>query len=71
MRDLSLGLLSLGLGLTEHDEIVGVAYEAIAELVELPIQIVQDDVGQQRTGDSSYTVDNLTGQGFRAQRRQE
>src|SRR6266436_2901739 len=50
MRDLGLGLLSLGSGLAEHHKVIGVAHEAVAELVELPVQMVQDDVGQQRAG---------------------
>src|SRR5205823_8206910 len=46
-------LLSLGFGLAEHHEIIGIAHEAIAEFVELPVQMVKDDVGQQRAGDAS------------------
>src|SRR6266446_552090 len=52
MRDLGLGLLSLGSGLAEHHEIIGVTHEAVAELVELPVQMVEDDVGQQRAGNA-------------------
>src|SRR5438445_3437766 len=60
-RDLSLGLLSLGGGLAEHDKIIGIAHEAIAEFVELPIQMVENDVGQQRTGDPSLGSANRGG----------
>src|SRR5437867_8095360 len=61
MRDLSLGLLSLGLGLAQHDKVISIAHEAVAELVELPIQMVQDDVGQQRAGDASLGSANCGG----------
>src|SRR5215470_2694255 len=52
MRDQSLSLLSLGLGLAEHDEVIGVSHEAKAVLIELPVQVVEDGVGQQRTDDA-------------------
>ena len=52
LRDLSLGLLSLGGGLAQDHKVIGVAHEAVAEFVELPVQMVQDDVGQQRAGDA-------------------
>src|SRR6266576_2595113 len=45
LRDLSLGLLSLGGGLAQDHKVIGVAHEAVAEFVELPVQMVQDDVG--------------------------
>ncbi len=41
----------MGAGLTQNHEVIGITHEAKAALVELPVQIVEDDVGQQGTDD--------------------
>ena len=45
--DLGPSLFGLGAVLTKHDEVVGVAHEAQAELIEMPVEPVEDDVCQQ------------------------
>ena len=42
----------LRLGFAEHDEVVGVAHEAIAGRVELPVEAVESDVGEQGRNDA-------------------
>ena len=61
MRDEGQSLLCFGVGLTEHHEVVGVAREAEAESVEMPVQMVQDDVSQQRADDPSLGGANRGG----------
>ena len=53
LLDQDLGLFRLGAGRAEHDEIVSISNKLIAELVQLPIQTVQHNVGQQRGNDPS------------------
>ena len=65
------GLLSLSGGAAEHHEIVGIAHEAIAALMKPPVQMIENDVGQQRTDDPSYTVDNFRFFRFRRQQLRE
>jgi hypothetical protein len=43
----------LGAVLTKHDEVIGVAHEAQAELIEVPVEPVEDDVCQQGGDDSA------------------
>lgn len=50
--DLGPNLFGLGAVLTQHDEVIGVAHEAQAELIEVPVEPVEDDVCQQG-GDNS------------------
>ena len=50
--DLGPSLFGLGAVLTKHDEVIGVAHEAQAELFEVPVEPVEDDVCQQG-GDNS------------------
>ena len=45
--DLGPSLFGLGAVLTKHDEVVSVAHEAQAELIEVPVEPVEDDVCQQ------------------------
>lgn len=45
--DLGPSLFGLGAVLTKHDEVIGVAHEAQTELVEMPVEPVEDDVCQQ------------------------
>ncbi|MGB7914539.1 MAG: hypothetical protein WCF79_04495 [Rhodomicrobium sp.] len=45
--DLGPSLFGLGAVLTKHDEVVGVAHKAQAELIEVPVEPVEDDVCQQ------------------------
>ena len=52
-------LFGLRLGRAEHHEVIGIAREAIAGLMKLPVQVIENDVGQQRRDDPSYTVDNF------------
>ena len=52
-------LLSLGACLGDHHKVVGISGESIAVLVQLPVQVIENDVGQQRRNDPSYTVDNF------------
>ena len=51
--DLGPSLFGLGAVLTKHDEVVGVAHEAQAELIEMPVEPVEDDVCQQGGDDSA------------------
>ena len=46
-------LLDADLGPAENHEIVGVAHEAVAGVVELPVEAVQSDVGKQGGYDPS------------------
>ena len=57
--DLGPSLFGLGAVLTKHDEVIGVAHEAQTELIEMPVEPVEDDVCQQGGDYSSYTKDNL------------
>jgi hypothetical protein len=57
--DLDPSLFGLGAALTEHHEVVGIAHEAKADFVQMPVEPVEDDVGQQRGDDASYTKDNF------------
>src|SRR5262249_8116000 len=43
----SVCLLDLGLRLAQDHEVVGITHEAKAGVVELPVETVQSDVGQQ------------------------
>jgi hypothetical protein len=52
-------LFGLGAVLTKHDEVVGVAHEAQAELFEVPVEPVEDDVCQQGGNNASYTKGNF------------
>jgi hypothetical protein len=45
--DLGPSLFGLGAVLTKHDEVIGVTHEAQAELIEVPVEPVEDDVCQQ------------------------
>ena len=47
------GLLSLSGGKAKHHEVIGLTHEAIAVFVKPPIQMMEHDVGQQRTDDAS------------------
>ncbi len=51
--DLGPSLFGLGAVLTKHDEVIGVAREAQAELIEVPVEPVEDDVCQQGGDDSA------------------
>jgi hypothetical protein len=51
--DLGPSLFGLGAVLTKHDEIIGVAHEAQTELLEVPVEPVEDDVCQQGGDDSA------------------
>jgi hypothetical protein len=51
--DLGPSLFGLGAVLTKHDEVVSVAHEAQAELFEVPVEPVEDDVCQQGGGNSA------------------
>ncbi len=51
--DLGPSLFGLGAVLTKHDEVIGVAHEAQAELFEVPVEPVEDDVCQQGGDDSA------------------
>lgn len=51
--DLGPSLFGLGAVLTEHDEVIGVAHEAQAKLIEVPVEPVEDDVCQQGGDDSA------------------
>ena len=51
--DLGPGLFGLGAVLTQHDEVIGVAHEAQTELIEVPVEPVEDDVCQQGGDDSA------------------
>src|SRR5208337_4470110 len=46
-------LLDLTLGLAQDHEVIGITHEAAAVLVELPVEAVESDVGQQGRNDSS------------------
>ena len=54
-ESLNLGpsLFGLGAVLTKHDEVIGIAHEAQAELFEVPVEPVEDDVCQQGGDDSA------------------
>lgn len=49
---MSQSLFGLGLRLAEDDKIIGIAREAQAEFVELPIEVIENDVRQERGNDS-------------------
>jgi hypothetical protein len=51
--DLGPSLFGLGAVLTKHDEVVSVAHEAQAELIEVPVEPVEDDVCQQGGNNSA------------------
>ena len=51
--DLGPSLFGLGAVLTKHDEVIGIAHEAQAELFEVPVEPVEDDVCQQGGDDSA------------------
>jgi hypothetical protein len=51
--DLRPSLLGLGFGRGDHHEVIGVADEPPTVLVEFPVQVIENDVGQQRTDDAS------------------
>jgi hypothetical protein len=51
--DLGPSLFGLGAVLTKHDEIISVAHEAQAELFEVPVEPVEDDVCQQGGNNSA------------------
>lgn len=68
LGDQSQSLLRLGAGLDKNHEVIGIAHEAKAVGVELPVQEIKDDVCQQRGDDSSYTKDNSAQIAFRDRR---
>ena len=45
------GLFRLRLAAAEHHKVIGVPHKAEAELVEMPVEHVQSDVGQKRRCD--------------------
>ena len=51
--DLGPSLFGLGAVLTKHDEVISVAHEAQAELIEVPVEPVEDDVCQQGGNNSA------------------
>jgi len=51
--DLGPSLFGLGAVLTKHNEVIGVAHEAQTELIEVPVEPVEDDVCQQGGDDSA------------------
>jgi hypothetical protein len=51
--DLGPSLFGLGAVLTEHNEVIGVAHEAQTELIEVPVEPVEDDVCQQGRDNSA------------------
>src|SRR3989454_7956625 len=55
-------LFSLVLGLTENHEVVGITHEPKTGMVHLPIQVVQNNVGQEWGNDS--TLWRANGSGF-------
>jgi hypothetical protein len=61
VHDLGYSLLSLGLGEAQYDEVLGVADEAETERVELPVQVVGDNVGQEWTNHSALRCDHGSG----------
>jgi hypothetical protein len=53
LSDQSQSLLSMSAGLGQDHEIIGAPDEPVTALVELPIQEVEDNVGQQRRNDTA------------------
>src|SRR5882724_8058875 len=49
----SVCLLNLGLRLAQDHEIVGITHEAKAGVVELPVEAVESDIGEQGGNDSA------------------
>ena len=49
-------LLDLSLGATEDHEIVGITHEAVAGVVEVPVEAIESNVGQQGGYDPSHNL---------------
>ena len=46
--------------LTDNHEVIGITNKPITGMIQLPIQMVEDNVGQKRRNDSPYAKGNLT-----------
>ena len=62
-------LLDLDLGPTKDHEVVGIAHEAEAGVVELPVEAMESDVGQQGGDRPSYNLANCPLRGFQQKGR--
>ena len=59
LLDQSQGLFGLVLGLTQNHEVVGITHKPQTRVIQLPVQLVQNKVGQKRRDHAAHTIDNL------------